>query len=65
MVGVGAQLTMLPSVQPESGGMEQSLSSHYCPCSFPTGGRSTANPPGKAVLSIHSVSVRSLPEAGP
>lgn len=65
MVGVGTQLTMLPSVQPESGGIEQSLSTHYCSCSFPTGGRSTASPPGKSFLSIQSVSIRSLPEAGP
>lgn len=32
---------------------------------LPTGGRSTANPPGKAFLSTWWVPLRGLPEAGP
>lgn len=47
MAGVGTQLDVLPTAQPESCRMEQSLTTHYCPCSFPTGGRSIASPLGK------------------
>lgn len=52
------QLAILPAAQPECGGMEQSLSAHCCPRFSPTGGRSTASPPGKAFPSTRPVSLR-------
>lgn len=55
--GGGAKLATLPRCPARALWMEQSPGAHCCSWSFPTGGRSTASPPGKAFL-VQSGAIR-------